>query len=379
MIKSKLMRASVIAVVAAFALGTTVPSAPAADAKTIELLISADTNVQTLWNTVLIPAFEKEYPGYKVNVTFDRNGLRDAQTFAKIVAAKETRRDPGVDLVDGGIAVRLSQGGLLYRPSPTLMPNIKDVSKKVLAKAVGTIPYRASTVLLAYNSKNVTKVPKTLDEVLAWIKANPGKFSYNVPSGGGSGYSFVQTVVDMNLTPEERDLMTTAANKDIQAKWAKGLETLKDLNKYTYGKNGTYPANNAATLNLLSTGEIDMGTVWSDQFASAKAAGTMPAHIKVTAIKSPSLTGGPATLGIPINGSNRTGARLLANFVLSPAMQNAIMASSMKGIPVVSGKKLDQTLYENFKDVDVADMRSPYFPANSDDLKSAWSLNVPGK
>ena len=40
---------------------------------------------------------------------------------------------------------------------------------------------------------------------------------------------------------------------------------------------------------------------------------------------------------------------------------------------------LFQTLFENFKDVDVADMRSPYFPANSDDLKSAWSLAVPGK
>jgi putative spermidine/putrescine transport system substrate-binding protein len=376
--KSKLMRSAAVAVIATFAIGTTVPSAPAAP-MTVELLISADTNVQTLWNTVLIPAFEKEYPGYKVNVTFDRNGLRDAQTFAKIVAAKETRRDPGVDLVDGGIAVRLAQGGLLYRPSPTLMPNLKEVSKKVLVKAVGTIPYRASTVLLAYNSKSVTKVPKTLDEVLAWIKANPGKFSYNVPSGGGSGYSFVQTVIDMNLTADERDAMAIAGNKDIQAKWAKGLETLRDLNKYTYGKNGTYPANNAATLNLLSTGEIDMGTVWSDQFASAKAAGTMPANIKVTAIRSPSLTGGPATLGIPINGSNRTGGRLLANFVLSPAMQNAIMASSMKGIPVVNSKKLDQTLFENFKDVDVAEMRSPYFPANSDDLKSAWSLNVPGK
>jgi putative spermidine/putrescine transport system substrate-binding protein len=151
------------------------------------------------------------------------------------------------------------------------------------------------------------------------------------------------------------------------------------LNKFTYGKNGTYPANNAATLNLLATGEIDMGTVWSDQFASAKAAGTMPANIKATAIKSPSLTGGPATLGIPINGSNRTGGRLLANFVLSPAMQNAIMGGALKGIPVVNGSKLDQTLFDNFKDIDVTDMRAPYFPANSDDLKSAWSLAVPGK
>ena len=378
MFKSKLMKSAVVAVMATFAIGSSVPSAPAAS-KTIELLISADTNIQTLWNTVLIPAFEKEYPGYKVNVTFDRNGLRDAQTCAKIVAAKETRRDPGVDLIDGGIAVRLSQAGLLYRPSPSLIPNLKDVSKLLIKQANGTIPYRASTVMLAYNSTKVTKVPKTLDEVLAWIKANPGKFTYNVPSGGGSGYSFAQTVLDMNLTADERLAMSLAPNKLIQEKWAKGWDTLRDLNKYTYGKNGTYPANNAATLSLLATGEIDMGTVWSDQFASAKAAGTMPANIKATAIKSPSLTGGPATLGIPINGSNRTGGRLLANFVLSPAMQNAIMGGTLKGIPVVNGSKLDKTLFENFKDIDVTDMRAPYFPANSDDLKSAWSLAVPGK
>jgi len=377
-LKNKLMKSAVVAVLATFAIGSTVPSAPAAS-QTIQLLISADTNIQTLWNTVLIPAFEKEYPGYKVNVTFDRNGINDAQTFARIVAAKETRRDPGVDIVDGGISERLAQAKLLWRPSVGLVPNLSDVSKVLVKQGAGRIPYRASTVLLAYNSTKVTKVPKTLNELLAWIKANPGKFTYNVPSGGGSGYSFVQTVVDMNLTDAERKAMVLGQDKTIQLKWAKGLETLRELNKFTYGKNGTYPANNAATLNLLSTGEIDMGTVWSDQFASAKAAGTMPANIKVTAIKSPSLTGGPAWLGIPINGSNRKGGRLLANFVLSPAMQNAIMGGALKGIPIVNLAKLDQALAEGVKDVDVTDMRSPNFPANQDDLKSTWALNVPGK
>lgn len=372
------MKSAVVAVLATFAIGSTVPSAPAAS-QTIQLLISADTNIQTLWDTVLIPAFEKEYPGYKVNVTFDRNGINDAQTFARIVAAKETRRDPGVDIVDGGISERLAQAKLLWRPSVGLVPNLSDVSKVLVKQGAGRIPYRASTVLLAYNSTKVTKVPKTLNELLAWIKANPGKFTYNVPSGGGSGYSFVQTVVDMNLTDAEQKAMVLGQDKTIQLKWAKGLETLRELNKFTYGKNGTYPANNAATLNLLSTGEIDMGTVWSDQFASAKAAGTMPANIKVTAIKSPSLTGGPAWLGIPINGSNRNGGRLLANFVLSPAMQNAIMGGALKGIPIVNLAKLDQALAEGVKDVDVTDMRSPNFPANQDDLKSTWALNVPGK
>ena len=379
MFKSKLMRSAVVAVMTTFAISSTIQSAPAATS-TIELHLSADTNIQTLWTTVIIPAFEKQYPDYTVNVTFDRNGLRDTQLIARITAAKATRRDPQVDLIDGaGPVAQLSAANLLYRPSPSLMPNLKDVDKLLVKQSRGGIPYRASTVMLAYNSAKVTKVPKTLDELLAWIKANPGKFSYNVPSGGGSGYSFVQTVVDMNLTPDERVRMSLVEDKEIQKKWAKGLETLRELNKFTYGKNGTYPANNNATLNLLATGEIDMGTVWSDQFASAKDAGTMPASVKATAIKSPSLTGGPAVLGIPINGKNRTGGRLLANFALSPAMQNAFMAGSLKGIPVINGSKLDQKLFENFKDIDVTDMRAPYYSVNNNDLKSAWSLAVPGK
>jgi len=377
--KSKLMRSAVVAVMTTFAISSTIQSAPAATS-TIEMHISGDINIQKLWETIIIPAFEKQYPDYKVNVTFDRNGLRESQLIARITAAKATRRDPQVDIIEGtGAILTLSAGNLLYRPSPTLIPNIKNVDKGLVKRAQGGIPYRASTVMLAYNSQKVTKVPKTLDELLAWIKANPGRFSYNVPSGGGSGNSFVQTVVDMNLTPEERVRLSLVEDKELQKKWAKGLETLRDLNKYTYGKNGTYPANNVATLQLLGTGEIDMGTVWSDMFASAKEAGTMPAYMKATGIKNPPLTGGPAVLGIPINGKNRAGARLLANFALTPAMQNVLMSSFLKGIPVINGKLLDQKLFEDFKDIDLLDMRAGYLAVNNNELRSQWSLNVPGK
>ena len=55
------------------------------------------------------------------------------------------------------------------------------------------------------------------------------------------------------------------------------------------------------------------------------------------------------------------------------------MAGSLKGIPVINGSKLDQKLFENFKDIDVTDMRAPYYSVNNNDLKSAWSLAVPGK
>lgn len=278
------MKARIAKFIAAFAaIGLVVSAAPQAHAatSTIQLYISADTNIQDLWQKTLIPAFNAKYPDYNVVVTFDRNGTNDAATLAKITASKVTRRDPGIDLIDGGIVTQLGAAGLLYRPGASLMPNLKQVPSTLVKLGNGGIPYRASQVLLAYNTKNVANPPKTYNELIAWIKANPGKFTYNAPAGGGSGRAFVQTVLDANLAAADIKTLQTVASKSTQAKWSAGWSVLRGLNKYTYGQNGTYPVNNAATLDLLSKGLVDMGPVWSDQIASALKAGTMPKNIKI--------------------------------------------------------------------------------------------------
>ena len=376
--KKKYVSLLVAAAVATLSIGAGAPTSQAAS-QTIQLYLSADTNIQDLWVKSLIPAFKLAYPGYDVNVTFDLHGDHDAQETAKITAASVLHKDPGVDLIDGGFTTQLGLAGLLWRPTPGLLPNIRDVGKSVLAAGKGGIPYRASSVLLAYNSTNVKTPPTTLDELLAWIKANPGKFTYNVPSGGGSGYAFVQTVVDKYMTTKDRTTLTQSINKTLQPKWATGLETLRSLNKFTYGKNGTYPANNAETLTDLATGLVDMGTVWSDQFASAQKAKTMPANIKVTQIANPALTGGASYLGIPSASRNPVGARLLANWVLSPAAQTLIVSGIMNGMPVIPVSKLDAAVAANLEGVDVSNLRPTYLSANANDLKSAWASAVPGK
>lgn len=378
MFKKKYASVLVAAAVAALAIGASAPSSQAAS-QTVQLYISADTNIQDLWVKSLIPAFKLAYPGYDVNVTFDLHGDHDAQETAKITAASVLHKDPGVDLIDGGFTTQLGLAGLLWRPTPGLIPNIRDIGKSVLSAGKGGIPYRASSVLLAYNSTKVTTPPKTLDELLAWIKANPGKFTYNVPSGGGSGYAFVQTVVDKYLSAKDRTTLVQGINKSLQPKWAQGLETLRSLNKFTYGMNGTYPANNAETLKDLGTGLVDMASVWSDQFASAQKAGTMPANIKVTQIANPTFTGGAAYLGIPSASRNQGAARLLANWVLSPTAQNLIVSGILNGMPVIPVSKLDPVIAANFADVDVANLRPTYLSANANDLKSAWASAVPGK
>ena len=372
--------AKVVAVIAAIGLAFGASAAPArAAGSTINLYISADTNIQDLWQKTLIPEFNKVNPNYNIVVTFDRNGANDAQTLAKIVASRDTRRNPGIDLIDGGMVTTLGAAGLLYRFNTVAIPNLKDVPKVLIENGKGGIPYRASQVLLAYNSTNVKTPPKTLTALLAWIKANPGKFTYNAPAGGGSGYSFVQTVLDSQLTAAEIKTLATTEDKTIQAKWSKGWEILRGLNKFTYGQNGTYPVNNAATLDLLSKGLVDVAPVWSDQIASAVKAGTMPKNIKTISISGPSFTGGPAYLGILANGTNRPGARVLINWLLSPAGQNLIVAGSMNGLPVIPVSKLDPVAAAGIADLDITTMRPPYVSANANNVRSGWATEVPGK
>ena len=378
LLKKRIAQTLALVAVAALGVGVTAPASHAVS-QTIQVYISADTNIQDLWMKTLIPAFKTSYPDYDVNVTFDLHGTHDAQETAKITAAAVLHKNPGVDLIDGGFVTTLGAGGLLYHPNAGLLPNIKNVNQTVLKAGLGGIPYRGSSVLLAYNSKNVTTPPATLDDLLTWIKAHPGKFTYNAPSGGGSGYSFVQTVVDKYLTDADRTALVAGASPALESKWAQGLETLRQLNKYTYGQNGTYPANNAETLTDLATGLVDMGTVWSDQFASALKAGTMPANIKVTQISNPSLTGGASYLGIPNSSTNKVGARLLANWVLSPAAQNLIVSGTLNGFPVIPLNLLDPKATAAFTGVDIQHLRAGYISANANDLKSAWASAVPGK
>ncbi|WP_240422263.1 extracellular solute-binding protein, partial [Paenibacillus periandrae] len=77
-----------------------------------------------------------------------------------------------------------------------IIPNLSKVDSAYMNDVHQlAVPYRASSVILAYNSKNVPTPPKTADELYDWIRKHPGKFAYNDPATGGAGSSFVQTAI----------------------------------------------------------------------------------------------------------------------------------------------------------------------------------------
>ena len=343
---------------------------------TIVVYASGDVNVQSLWQSNIIPAFEKANKGIYVKLIFSEHGTDDGTTLARIGAAVKGRHWPGIDLVDGGLVTTMAAAGLDQPVAKATAPNLKKVNTDLLVPVKGAaIPYRGSSVVLAYNTDHVKSPPKTLSALLDWIKANPGKFTYNSPNSGGSGYSFAETVVDSLLSPALLKQMDQGYDPSLEPSWKQGLDLLHGLNKYMYG-NGVYPNGNAAVLQLLGQGQIWVAPVWSDQSLTALANGQLGPNIKLTQISNPAFTGGAAYLAVPKTAKHKKVLYKFVNYILSPPAQQMIV-NVMAGFPAIDVKYMGDAIKQKFQDVSANTLRPTFQTKMGNDFKAAWQQSVP--
>jgi len=343
---------------------------------TIVVYASGDVNVQNLWQNNIIPHFEKANKGIYVKFIFSEHGTDDGTTLARIGAAVKGRHWPGIDLVDGGLVTTMALAGLNQPVSKATAPNLKRINGDLLVPVKGAaIPYRGSSVVLAYNSDKVKSPPKTLAALLDWIRANPGKFTYNSPNSGGSGYSFAETVVDSFLSAATLKGMDQGYDPSLEPNWKQGLDFLHSLNKFMYG-NGVYPNGNAAVLQLLGQGQIWVAPVWSDQSLTALKTGQLGSNIKLTQISNPSFTGGAAYLAVPKTARHKKVLYKFVNYILSPAAQQMIV-DVMAGFPAIDIKLMGDSIKQKFEDVSANTLRPTYQTKMGNDFKAAWQQSVP--
>jgi putative spermidine/putrescine transport system substrate-binding protein len=344
-------------------------------AQTVRVYLGDDTNIQELWQSTLIPAFEKANPGITVDMQFDLHAANRTQTIAKLAAASQQQKDPGIDVVEG-ITPDAGKAGLLADVSAAV-PALAGFDPKVLVPVgANAVPYRASSVLLAYDTTKVQNPPKTLDELLQWIKDHPGQFTYNPPSTGGSGAAFVSTVLDKYVPADIRDQMTTGYHKELESHWDQGWATLVGLTPFLFQK-GVYPNGNNGTITLLASGQVSMIPVWSDQFVSGQATGSIPKTVAAAQIENPSFTGGATGIGVVKSSDRQELATKLVNFVLEPAQQQAI-ANQIAGYPVIPLDKLPADVQAKFGAAHPNELRPTYFIDHAKDLNNLWDQKVPG-
>ena len=365
------------ALLAAVALVVSLAGQPArGQAPGVILYISGDTNIQEMFEKKLLPMYEKD-TGMRTKMVFLEHGQGAAGILAKILAAKRANTTTDVDLYETQPTF-IAQGAQDNIWTKLTKDNLTNIAKvdlqrpEVQVSAGFGIPYRGSSVVLAYNTKYVKEPPKTYDQLLAWIKKNPRKFTYCDPQTCGSGAAMLYTAIYKFVKPEDYSQLAFDASKE--AAWEPALQLLRSLKPAIYNQ-GFYPNGNVAVLQLLGRENIWMAPVWSDQGVSQRDQGLIPKTIQFTQI-TPAFTGGDSAMAIPAHAEHQAAGLQFLNWLLTTKPQTVVV-NTLAGYPGIDWKYMPKDVRDKF--VGIAANFSPLPNARYQaDATRLWQEKVAG-
>jgi ABC-type uncharacterized transport system YnjBCD substrate-binding protein len=322
---------------------------PASAATRVNVAIGADVNVVEVHKTVLGPGFTQSSKDVEFNVVGTGTGEPASRAiYTKLKAQADAGRKPwdiDVALVSMAVASQMVKEGLLHRYVPQLK-NAALVKGAEVKEAFGVtvdgyvVPMFQNQIAIAYNPAKVAAPPKSLDDLVAWSKANPGKFGYNGIKGGVSGVGFTMGWVYWK-TGLYKQLTQGPFDKGKEGAIREAVTALRDFNRNALITNG-----NAGTLDALNRGEIWMGAVWIDQLVAWKNEGRMDPAI-TPVLPAPGLPIYPLYLVVPREAANRDAAVRYIDYVATPEVQARAIVEKFgwypgvdadKVLPLISGK-----------------------------------------
>ena len=155
---------------------------------------------------------------------------------------------------------------------PGLMDNYQEpaAAMQELAQGFGVeIVYYPSGPVVEYNPDKVSDPPTSPAELLAYAKANPGKFQYANPANSGPGRTFL-----MGLPY----LLGDEDPKDPVNGWDKTWAFLQELGQYV----NNYPSGTTETMKNLGSGGVDMVMSTTGWDINPRVLGTVPKEAAVT-------------------------------------------------------------------------------------------------
>jgi len=315
---------------------------PVSAATRLNVAIGADVNVVEVHKTLLGPGFKAQTPDVEVNVVGTGTGEPASRTiYTKIKAQADAGRkdwDIDVALVSMAVASQMVKEGLLHGYVPQ-MKNAALIKGAEVKAAFGVkvegyvVPMFHNQIAIAYNPAKVATPPKSFEDLVAWVKANPGKFGYNGIKGGVSGVGFTigwvywKTGLYTQLTQGPFDKTREGAIRGA-------VTALRDFNRDAFITNG-----NAGTLDALNRGEIWLGAVWIDQLVAWKNEGRMDPSITPTLI-APGLPIYPLYLVVPREAANREMAARYIDYVATPEVQAKAIVERFGWYPGVDADRV---------------------------------------
>ncbi|WP_163264618.1 extracellular solute-binding protein [Chelativorans alearense] len=345
----------------------------------IDWYTSSDSNIYDFWANTVKPAFEAANPGITINLVDAGDGAGIIAIGERAIAAKQTGTDPQADYFETAnprLPAGAIEAGIYTNVKAAGLSNYSKINPLAIDSDY-SLPYRGSQVLLAYDSTKLdpANTPKDWDALVEWIKANPGAFVYNRPDKGGSGGNFVRRAIHQanGLDPSlftVDNYTEEFGNEALGKAWA----ILSDIAPSLYDS-GAYSSGNTQSIQLLAQGVVTMTPVWSDQVLQAIDQGVLPPETGLVQLQDLALCGDFSRAVIIENGTNKDAALKLADFVLSEAIQSAIL-TELGGFPGVSWDYVEPALRERFSDI--VPTTIPTFPSGQWEaaINDGWYRNV---
>ncbi|MFV0321562.1 MAG: extracellular solute-binding protein [Alphaproteobacteria bacterium] len=265
----------------------------------------------------IVKAFEDEY-GIKVTIP---DGSLDGNINKAMAERKRKKGDIDVLAMGADKYIPVIQADLIEDIS--FIPNYADGVH--LLQGIDTqgkgLAYWGNQTGLAYDPNSIIEadLPQSFAELDAWLKANPKKFAFNDPNGGGSGPSFVRAAV-VNFNKDKTEQMTEEFNKNL-ANWSNTWAWFKE-NK----DNIALTASNADSLTRLNDGEFTLVPAWEDHMASLQKQGAIDSRFKLY-IPEFGMSGGGNFSSVMKNAKNPAAALVFLNWLVSADVQSQFNAT----------------------------------------------------
>ncbi len=270
-----------------------------------------------------------------------------ADAVSRILAEKSAGKNKGgsVDLiwVNGENFASLKANGLLRRDAWAFdLPSFEYTDATALPGILSDFanptdglesPWGRAQLVFAYDSAYMDVPPRSAHALANWIKAHPGRFTFPQPPDF-TGTSFLKQIL-LEVTPDRDQLALPADTVDTKAVLAPLWAWLDAVKPFLWRSGKTYPANYTAMVQLLGDGELAIAMAFNPaEFSNGISKGILPASVKSYIHESGTLAN-VHFVAIPFNASAPEGAKIVADFLLSPEAQLRKANPEIWGDPTV--------------------------------------------
>jgi putative spermidine/putrescine transport system substrate-binding protein len=272
----------------------------------------------------------------RYGITLNRVPLADTvDAVNQVLSEKEAGVESGaVDVIwiNGENFLSLKQADMLLPDWSRQLPNAQlvDWENPAIYLDFGEpvegyeSPWSSAQFQLIYDSARMGEeaLPRSYAELLAWARANPGRFTYIAPGPGAfQGTRFLKGALFELSGGADQWL---AYEDDVWAEHAPTLWAyLNELKPFLWREGETYPKDENELHALFANGEVDFSITQAIAGAGPLIAEGLIPETARAFVFDDYMIGDFNYLAIPKNSPNQAAALVLANLILEPELQAA--------------------------------------------------------